>query len=74
MGTVTAVQDWAGLKGAWCYAQAQACSSGSARQRLTQGLVQVVALGLVGRGKSSLLNALVGEPVFATGAVHGVTR
>ncbi|MEN9253333.1 MAG: GTP-binding protein [Gloeomargarita sp. SZTDM-1c_bins_89] len=74
MGTVMAVQDWAGLKGAWCYAQAQACSSGAARQRLTQGLVQVVALGLVGRGKSSLLNALVGEPVFATGAVHGVTR
>ncbi|MCS7030054.1 MAG: GTP-binding protein [Gloeomargarita sp. SKYG116] len=74
MATVTAVQDWAALKGAWCYAQAQALSSGSARQRLDQGLVQVVVLGLVGRGKSSLLNALVGEPVFATGAVHGVTQ
>ncbi|MCS7293022.1 MAG: GTP-binding protein [Gloeomargarita sp. SKYBB_i_bin120] len=74
MATVTAIQDWAALKGAWCYAQAQALSSGSARQRLDQGLVQVVVLGLVGRGKSSLLNALVGEPVFATGAVHGVTQ
>jgi GTPase len=29
---------------------------------------------MVGRGKSSLLNALLGQPVFEAGAVHGVTR
>jgi len=29
---------------------------------------------LVGRGKSSLLNALVGQEVFITGPLHGVTR
>ena len=68
------VRDWAALRGAWCWEQARAVVSSSARQRLEAGWVRVVALGLVGRGKSSLLNALVGEPVFATGAVHGVTR
>jgi small GTP-binding protein len=29
---------------------------------------------MVGRGKSSLLNALVGENIFETGPIHGVTR
>ncbi|WP_448380707.1 GTP-binding protein [Gloeomargarita sp.] len=69
-----AVTDWAALRGAWCWEQARALVGGAARQRLEAGWVRVVALGLVGRGKSSVLNALVGEPVFATGAVHGVTR
>ncbi|APB33701.1 GTPase SAR1 and related small G proteins [Gloeomargarita lithophora Alchichica-D10] len=68
------VLDWAALRGLWCYEQARVLATGSVRQRLETGRVRVVALGLVGRGKSSLLNALVGEPVFATGARHGVTR
>ncbi|HAG81761.1 MAG TPA: GTP-binding protein, partial [Cyanobacteria bacterium UBA12227] len=34
----------------------------------------IAAFGMVGRGKSSVLNALLGEPVFETGALHGVTR
>jgi small GTP-binding protein len=37
-------------------------------------VVQIAAFGLVGRGKSSLLNALVGQEVFITGPLHGVTR
>lgn len=41
--------------------------------RLDQPVPQVVAVGLVSRGKSSLLNALAGRPVFAVGPTHGVT-
>jgi GTP-binding protein EngB required for normal cell division/uncharacterized protein (DUF697 family) len=55
-------------------AQARLVATGSVRQRLEAGRVRVVALGLVGRGKSSVLNALVGERVFGTGAIHGVTQ
>ena len=43
-------------------------------QRIESGKVQIAAFGMVGRGKSSLLNALIGETIFETGAVHGVTR
>lgn len=42
--------------------------------KLEQQVVQIVVFGLVGRGKSSLLNALVGANLFATGATHGVTQ
>lgn len=42
--------------------------------KLEQGVVHIAAFGMVGRGKSSLLNALMGQPVFATGALHGVTQ
>ncbi|NET49824.1 MAG: DUF697 domain-containing protein, partial [Merismopedia sp. SIO2A8] len=42
-------------------------------RRLEQSIVQIAVFGLVGRGKSSVLNALVGEPIFATGPLHGVT-
>nr|WP_246841513.1 GTP-binding protein [Chroococcidiopsis sp. TS-821] len=41
---------------------------------LERRVLQIAAFGMVGRGKSSLLNALVGEPVFVTGPLHGVTR
>jgi GTPase len=44
------------------------------RQKLDQGVIQIAVCGLVGRGKSSLLNALVGQAIFATGPLHGVTR
>jgi small GTP-binding protein len=43
-------------------------------ENLNQGVVQIAAFGLVGRGKSSLLNALLGQEVFITGPVHGVTQ
>lgn len=42
--------------------------------KLERMVVQITAFGMVGRGKSSLLNALVGEAVFETGPLHGVTR
>ncbi len=42
--------------------------------KLEHTCVQIAAFGMVGRGKSSILNALLGQPVFETGALHGVTR
>ena len=41
--------------------------------KLESMVVQIAAFGMVGRGKSSLLNALVGREVFVTGPLHGVT-
>jgi hypothetical protein len=42
--------------------------------KLERMVVQIAAFGMVGRGKSSLLNALVGQSVFETGPLHGVTQ
>lgn len=42
--------------------------------KLEHTCVQIAAFGMVGRGKSSVLNALLGQPLFETGALHGVTR
>ncbi|MBD1805876.1 DUF697 domain-containing protein [Microcoleus sp. FACHB-SPT15] len=42
--------------------------------KLEHSCIQIAAFGMVGRGKSSVLNALLGQPVFETGALHGVTR
>jgi small GTP-binding protein len=42
--------------------------------KLEHRVVHIAAFGMVGRGKSSLLNALLGEAVFETGPIHGVTR
>ncbi|MEB3226213.1 MAG: GTP-binding protein [Synechococcus sp.] len=41
--------------------------------KLEQTQLQIAAFGLVGRGKSSVLNALLGKEIFQTGALHGVT-
>ena len=41
---------------------------------LDRMVVQIAVFGMVGRGKSSLLNALLGQTVFETGPLHGVTR
>ncbi len=43
-------------------------------ENLEHGVLQIAVFGMVGRGKSSLLNALVGQAVFETGPLHGVTR
>lgn len=43
-------------------------------QKLDQAVIQIAVFGLVGRGKSSLLNALAGTSVFETGPTHGVTQ
>lgn len=42
--------------------------------KLDRQVVHIAVFGMVGRGKSSLLNALLGEPVFETGPIHGVTQ
>lgn len=49
-------------------------SLGRMLDKLEHEVVQIAVFGLVGRGKSSLLNALLGEPVFKTGPTHGVTQ
>jgi small GTP-binding protein len=43
-------------------------------QKLEQGEIRIAVLGEVSVGKSSLLNALLGEARFATSALHGETR
>ncbi|MEM6450839.1 MAG: GTP-binding protein [Cyanobacteria bacterium P01_D01_bin.105] len=42
--------------------------------KLESEVVHIAVFGMVGRGKSSLLNALVGQPIFQTGPLHGVTQ
>lgn len=42
--------------------------------KLENQVVHIAVFGLVSRGKSSLLNALVGQSVFLTGPTHGVTQ
>ncbi|NIM70717.1 MAG: GTP-binding protein HSR1, partial [Xanthomonadales bacterium] len=43
-------------------------------EKLRRGEIHIAAFGRVGTGKSSLLNALVDEPVFSTSPLHGETR
>lgn len=42
--------------------------------KLERACVQIAVFGMVGRGKSSVLNALLGRSIFETGPIHGVTR
>jgi GTPase len=42
--------------------------------KLDREIFQIAVFGMVGRGKSSLINALVGQELCQTGAIHGVTR
>ncbi|WP_088890096.1 GTP-binding protein [Leptolyngbya ohadii] len=44
------------------------------QDKLDRQVVQIAVFGMVGRGKSSLLNALLGQEIFETGAIHGVTQ
>lgn len=43
-------------------------------EKLEHGHIHLSVFGRVSTGKSSLLNALIGEPVFATSPLHGETR
>ena len=42
--------------------------------KLDRAVFQVAVFGMVGRGKSSLLNALIGQDLFEAGVLHGVTK
>ena len=42
--------------------------------KLENSVIHIAAFGMVGRGKSSILNALLGEALFETGPIHGVTQ
>ncbi|NEQ96937.1 MAG: DUF697 domain-containing protein [Cyanothece sp. SIO2G6] len=42
--------------------------------KLDQGILRIAVFGLVSRGKSSVINALVQQDVFQTGPLHGVTK
>jgi GTPase len=42
--------------------------------KLDRAVFQVAVFGMVGRGKSSLLNALIGQEIFEAGVLHGVTK
>ncbi|NJL03283.1 MAG: DUF697 domain-containing protein [Spirulinaceae cyanobacterium SM2_1_0] len=45
----------------------------AACDQLETGLLRLAVFGLVSRGKSAVINALLGEPVLPTGPLHGVT-
>jgi GTP-binding protein Era len=42
-------------------------------KKLDDNTVEIAAFGMVSRGKSSVLNALLGKEVFQSGATHGTT-
>lgn len=54
--------------------QQEVCRLTELQRKLEQTIVHIAVFGLVGRGKSSVLNALVGAEAFATGPTHGVTQ
>ncbi len=42
--------------------------------KLDYNLIKIAAFGLVSRGKSAVLNALLGQKILQTGPLHGVTQ
>ena len=42
-------------------------------KKLDETTIEIAAFGMVSRGKSSVLNALMGQDVFQVGATHGTT-
>jgi hypothetical protein len=54
--------------------EAEIASLDAMLNKLEHQIVQIAVFGMVGRGKSSLLNALLGQNLFETGAIHGVTQ
>jgi hypothetical protein len=46
----------------------------SALDKLEQTVIRIAAFGLVSRGKSAVINALLGQKILQTGPLHGVTQ
>ena len=46
----------------------------SSLDKLDQGVIRIAAFGLVSRGKSTVVNALLGQKILQTGPLHGVTQ
>ncbi|HEY9651093.1 MAG TPA: GTP-binding protein [Coleofasciculaceae cyanobacterium] len=46
----------------------------SAVNKLDQGVIRIATFGLVSRGKSAVVNALLGQKILQTGPLHGVTQ
>lgn len=42
--------------------------------KLDQRLIRIAVFGLVSRGKSAVINALIGQKLLQTGPLHGVTQ
>lgn len=42
--------------------------------KINHNILHIAAFGLVSRGKSSVINALLGEKILSTGPLHGVTQ
>ena len=42
-------------------------------RKLDQNTIEIAVFGMVSRGKSSVLNALLGQEAFQTGSTHGTT-
>jgi GTP-binding protein Era len=42
-------------------------------RKLDETTIEIAAFGMVSRGKSSVLNALLGQEIFKVGATHGTT-
>jgi small GTP-binding protein len=43
-------------------------------EKLDKCAIAIAVFGMVSRGKSSLINALLGQKLSETGAIHGITR
>lgn len=46
----------------------------SVLDKLDNTVIRIAVFGLVSRGKSAVLNALLGEKILQTGPIHGVTQ
>jgi uncharacterized protein len=54
--------------------QADIAQLNTTLDKLDRGIYCIAAFGLVSRGKSAVLNALIGEPVLDVGPLNGVTK
>lgn len=45
-----------------------------ALEKIEQSVVKIATFGLVSRGKSAVVNALIGQKILETGPLHGVTQ